>query len=575
MKVNVNDTMKQYYDQKLNSSNLEFYKTNKADEQIIRDIIKQCNLQSINKSFDSFKKIVYFLQHFSSKTEKMSIYVKGNEFKEDHLDYYINFNYKSIYPKSLSNSFFFNNSKLTFQLNYLPNCGYGSKNLNLESIVREINLFKDYKDFTEFKKKFPEIKDTLSKNKLVNIIGQSEYDEMDQLTEYEKIYNRNFNSNKLFINNEYSVGFNFRLKDLLREFYLGSVVDLPYNSEIRYKFSNFRNYRDINYCQTGTKHKLKVIKHLNNKPFIFKDSQFFDYSNFIYFLAEQKLQNNYLDTNLCSTQYLAGTPIQDSIKTIGLGYDYSFNKSKFNFDSFLNESTNKNKTIQFNLKTWVKYISSINSKYFQYKIQTKSYIPFFNTFSLYTMFESNNLFLTNSTKILKTHETLVVDDFKGVTNPGPKLKKVNDNIGMFNYVKFYNKLYLSKLAINLNSLEVFSKNGFENLDHEIIPYLHFNLLFHYNDSQKKFTSKNNFTNTNTIGTNENLNTSRSIDSKENLIYNSISTDKESYMNNLYLSSGIGLTYFSEYICIDAYYNFYVRKNNQDIKNEFGISIGTE
>ena len=179
--------------------------------------------------------------------------------------------------------------------------------------------------------------------------------------------------------------------------------------------------------------------------------------------------------------------------------------------------------------------------------------------------EAKNTLLFADTNLLKSHETILADDFKGVTNTGPKLHN-KDSIGMLNVLKFYNKIYLTNTSLSENSDLV--KTG------QFIPFIHFNFLYHYGDEQKKFNTRKKI----------------EADSKLNVIHINESQCEEIHLNNkkdkndtnleienskLYFSAGFGVTFLSEFIALEAYYNAIVKKNKYDIGTEFGFNIGID
>jgi hypothetical protein len=201
-----------------------------------------------------------------------------------------------------------------------------------------------------------------------------------------------------------------------------------------------------------------------------------------------------------------------------------------------------------------------NLKFFYRKFFISKYLL------LQSNFEANNIIITNpdldSSKIAP-YQKIHVSDFKGLkslseTEPkgyyaldGWKKNNFNHTSGYLSSYKLYNKIYI--LTDNIFSSgsdetnDVFSINPyFGKAKQQILPFIHFNLMLLPNT--KAMTTKKQASD--------------------------IDNDKSSLVDTYY-SAGVGLTYLSEYISLEAFYNGIVMKNKQDLKATFGVNVGLD
>ena len=344
--------------------------------------------------------------------------------------------------------------------------------------------------------------------------------------------------------NEFSLGLNFKFNNMKKEFFIENSYLINDSVEAKFKISTFRCFKDINRRQSGVTQNLQLIKHFNKRPLLFKDFPYFNHENSVSLSVTHSLIKNYVDYKDSSYQLIAGTPSQDSVVSIGLNYNFSlFSHNNYFKNRHLIISNRDFDILYFNSS--LKYFSSLNSNYLRSKIKLKKFYPLHKNINLMTTLEAQNTILCNKTRLLKSHETLLVEDFKGVINPGPKISDTKDSIGMFNIVKLYTKLYFC---------DIFQPN-YKPLASSFLPFIHCSLLYHYNDPQFIFISK------------------RNLESSRNLT--TISNTEPQNFSNLYFSTGLGISYLTELGSLELFYNSYIKKNVNDLGQELGFSISSE
>ena len=344
--------------------------------------------------------------------------------------------------------------------------------------------------------------------------------------------------------NEFSLGLNFKFNNMKKEFFIENLYLINDSVEAKFKISTFRCFKDINRRQSGVTQNLQLIKHFNKRPLLFKDFPYFNHENSVSLSVTHSLIKNYVDYKDSSYQLIAGTPSQDSVVSIGLNYNFSlFSHNNYFKNRHLIISNRDFDILYFNSS--LKYFSSLNSNYLRSKIKLKKFYPLHKNINLMTTLEAQNTILCNKTRLLKSHETLLVEDFKGVINPGPKISDTKDSIGMFNIVKLYTKLYFC---------DIFQPN-YKPLASSFLPFIHCSLLYHYNDPQFIFISK------------------RNLESSRNLT--TISNTEPQNFSNLYFSTGLGISYLTELGSLELFYNSYIKKNVNDLGQELGFSISSE
>ena len=513
MKPNIPELINRYYDTQLKKTNIDLHLTNEKDKEILKKylIFNKADFKTLRESFVSFKSITDYIKSNSNMTEKVTVFVRGSESEEDSLNYYFNLRFKKFFFNPITN------------LNYI-------KYSNTFSLVGNYLIFHDYGIKEEAQEKVMEV----FKNK----------------ERYEVKQERNLLENTL------STGFNFKFNNLHKELFLSNNSYFSNDYELNFKFSTFRCIRDINRNQTGIANIITLSKNFDSRPFLFRNYPYFDPTRKLSLVLSHRIINNYLNNETSSKQLIAGTTAQDSEKTLGIVYSVD----SFQDKDFFNQIEERKNSLIYNFSSSINFINTLNSEYFQTNIFYRQIKTFNDFLKLQTNFEATNTFLIGNTKFLKSNETILVDDFKGVLNPGPKVSKETDSMGMFNIMKFYNKLYFTNTLLN---------NDEEGWNHKLVPFIHFNLLFHYGDYQKKFISKNKNieSSTNVPEINETRNTNN---------YNASETTLENQENsNLYASAGFGLTYFTNFCALEVYYNGFVKKNNKDVAQEFGFNIGID
>lgn len=341
---------------------------------------------------------------------------------------------------------------------------------------------------------------------------------------------------KYVLEHEVSCGFNFKFNNLEKTLYVQSNLMIKDDYEAGFLCSTARAYKDSNRRQTYIKNRIYLAKSFNSRPFLFRGYPEFDVTNKLTLNFGHKLLNNYIDCTASSKQLVAGTPDQDSLKFFSIIYNLSsFNLQNSNL--FSSELTS-------DIICSLKFNHTLNSKYLVSKLFLRKMFKV-NSYLLWQLnMEAKNA-VPLERKLLKSHETLTVNDFKGVVSPGPKFSN-GDCLGMLNTLKLYNKIYFTSISL-LNNGSTLYKEGTQ-----VLPFFHLNFLYHYGN-QVQFYKK------------------VLPDSSINLTL----IDERDKNSNLYVSAGLGLSYISSFVCFEVYYNAFVKKNKHDIGSEFGFNIGID
>ena len=487
---------------KLQNTNYDFNNLNDIDKRIMI-LYMNTNFQkeNISEIIQSYKRLLEFIRKYTLKIEKMTVNIKkSNEI--DSLNTTTSLLYKKFYISPVSN------------YNYIKNPNTISVKANYS--IR--NIFNKKQESKENK--------------------------------------------SLIIYNESSIGFDFKYNKLQKDLYFQNISFLKNNYELLFKFTTSRGYRNTNRRQTSVTNKVAFTKNFTSRSFLFRDFPEFDNINALSLVCGHKLINNYIDFNSSSKQLIAGTPSQDSIGYVGIVYENNSLNSQVaqRLVSASEIISNKDNTIN-NFKASLKYKSSLNSNYAVLKCFYRKIFYIGNSIIWQSNVESYNIKPLLDTKLLKSHETIDINDFKGVSNPGPRLEN-GDSIGMLNTLKFYNKIYFT-------SLPVFNSSSLITDGFKFLPFIHFNLLYHYGHDQSKFVRKAPESSINLTNVDLSIQTPRrnTEESKFN--------DTETSYSNLYFSAGMGINYISELVSFELYYNGYVKKNKRDIGTEFGFNIGLD
>lgn len=635
MKPNLPTLIEQYYQYPLKEVNVDFYRINDQDRDIIEKYyLNKLKFNDLNNSINSLKNLLEYIRTHTIKAKKMTVYVKGDKNQEDTLNYFVNIDYKSGYFTPLMNYTYLKKSNsFSLKANYLW-LHLFSHNLDNKQLMENIN-----KDIIN-KEKIKQIKKEKSKEDIEKDMIEKQ---MKEFVKFNQVYkpndtNSNLNSNtnnciensnyyrktdtenkKLkMIENEYTTGVNFKFNDLKQEVFLSNTSRFNNNTELTAKLSAYNRFQGVNLHQTVLHNKISLKKNFVNRPFLFRDYPLFDKANNLTLTFGHKLINNYLDFSTSSKLLLAGTPSQDSLKYIGLTYRLDevlnpnrkiFKLKELNTIDILNNNLSRNNNKEneadnvnkdsfdvenllqntvYNFKASLKLNNSINSKFLSTSLFYRRFITLNEYLTWQFNFEAKNTFLLSNTRLLKSHETNINDDFKGVLSPSPKLNTPeNESIGTLNTIKLYNKVYFTNASFRLfnnkddkdesmDTNEELSKeiNKSERLDHQIIPFIHFNMLYHYKDIQKKFVSRARVpVESSTTLDKVDLNTTNTYNETE--IRNTESNTASDVHSPLYYSAGFGLSYFTEFIALEGYYNAFVKKNNNDIGLEFGFNIGLD
>eukprot|EP00340_Litonotus_pictus_P010945 CAMPEP_0170539598 /NCGR_PEP_ID=MMETSP0209-20121228/104049_1 /TAXON_ID=665100 ORGANISM="Litonotus pictus, Strain P1" /NCGR_SAMPLE_ID=MMETSP0209 /ASSEMBLY_ACC=CAM_ASM_000301 /LENGTH=448 /DNA_ID=CAMNT_0010841603 /DNA_START=170 /DNA_END=1513 /DNA_ORIENTATION=- len=448
----------------------------------------------------------------------MTVYVKGHPQIKDSLIYYIDLGYKPNYISPILNYQYFKTpNSFSLKASRITHHRYGIRESDQDKIINSFleeekkeNLFGVYSLDSEQKK--------LVEEKKTDILEEQDSQ-------------RKGGVRALFEENEISVGSKFKFNNLEKQVYIENTSQLKDDCELSLRLSYFRNYRDIQRKQTGFTNKIKLTKYLIPRPFVFRDYIYFNEEKKVSLVLSHQLLNNYLDYGSASKQLIAGTPSQDSIKYIGFSYDIN-NFQHPIIDGGLNVKP-KNNLIVDNFKSSVKYVFSNNSSYILTRLFYRKFF-YLNQYLIWqTNMEAMNTILTGQTKLLKSHETILVDDFKGVLNPGPKIG--TETVGMSNVLKFYNKLYFTNTLLSNENTEKEGKN-YPSWNHSFVPFIHCNLLMHYGDNQKIFVTreKNTLSSSTIVPT---VKEEGSLKSSE-----IVEGKKTTENSNIYLSGGFGVTY---------------------------------
>eukprot|EP00340_Litonotus_pictus_P006386 CAMPEP_0170519890 /NCGR_PEP_ID=MMETSP0209-20121228/5133_1 /TAXON_ID=665100 ORGANISM="Litonotus pictus, Strain P1" /NCGR_SAMPLE_ID=MMETSP0209 /ASSEMBLY_ACC=CAM_ASM_000301 /LENGTH=238 /DNA_ID=CAMNT_0010805877 /DNA_START=880 /DNA_END=1596 /DNA_ORIENTATION=+ len=191
---------------------------------------------------------------------------------------------------------------------------------------------------------------------------------------------------------------------------------------------------------------------------------------------------------------------------------------------------------------------------------------FLNDFMLQSSFESRNILPLNVRKGLLPHQRVQVEDFKGIKSYGIDKERLVDHglrenskeyfesVGFYNTYKWYNKLYYISESNNDSTdnktpeNSVFGVNPyFGKSKQRFLPYLHWNLMFV--PQCKERTGEESATST--------------------------ESSKGKNLGDLYFSAGLGLSYVSEYIALEAFYSGVVKKQTRDIGSSWGFNIGLD
>lgn len=522
---------------------------------VFNNIFDSANLSNI---VHSNKKFYESLRHNSNKIKSMDVTVKSSP-NEDEIITINKFIYNNKYMTNLNNFNYINKpNTISLKLNAVF---YNFFNKQINKDLNNNNNF----------------------SKLNNLTNKDQNNNKS---------NKYLNNNSLLLN-EMSIGVDYKYKSNKKKIYIENSSKFNNNLELIAKLSTYTKNTSKNRKQLNINNKLYLTKNFNNVCFLFNDFPQLNCKNNISLILSNKINNNYVDNNNNNNIddiNNSNTVFTDSIKSIGIEYNRSsfdsnvFQKIKRNYLKNLNidlnnygkffidneseteathnlkranfENTNidffnlntislKNTNVISNFKASIKYKNSLNSQYFKIKTFYRKFLFITDSLLLQTMIEFNKLIPTVNTKCFKSNEVLIVNDFKGVDNPGYKLADGDLN-GFLNYVKFYNKIYMTDISV-VNNGVTHPKN------YQIIPYVHLNILTTYNrNGLNKLhidsIENNNYSNNNIIS---------------NLIYNS------------YLSCGFGISYMSDLISIEGYYNPLIRKNDYNYGSSFGFNIGID
>lgn len=305
--------------------------------------------------------------------------------------------------------------------------------------------------------------------------------------------------------------------------------------------------------------KLKLMKSFHPQPFIFKSYPYFDSSHYVSLEFQKSLLNNNRDM-YTSRNLIDLLPEKDTCRSIGIVYK----KDTMNLNS-IKYLHNKPSDELYNIKLSLKHKQYKDKGFFNLKF---FYRKFFMTkyLLLQSNFESNNIIVTNpdlDNSKLAPHQKIHITDFKGIksladTNPKGyyaldnwKKNNFNHTSGFMSSYKWYNKLYI--LTDNLfcsnddEVNDVFNINPyFGKAKQQLLPFIHFNLMVLPNNTLSNVKKQD------VEGENNNGN-----------------------LADTYYSAGVGVTYLTEYISLEAFYNGFVKKNKNDLTATFGVNVGLD
>ncbi len=499
--TSLEDAINQYALYPLKNFTIHYNNINERDKTILNTFRKDYSFNNIRDIITSYKNVLEYIRFYSFKVDKMVVNIKKTD-QADSLLSTVNILYKGIYLSPINNFY------------YLKNPNSASVKCNLVTL---------------------------------------------------NSFNRDFNNEQTkLLHNETSVGFDFKYNQLKKIAFIQNTSSFRNNVDLTFKSAISRGYKNLNRRETCFSNKIYLTKNLIPRPFLFKDFPEYDKIKSISLVYGHKVQNNYIDYNSSSNLLIAGTPSQDSITQLGLVYNYYSISPSDKYFQTTSQVLSSNLNTLTNFKSYIKVISSLNSNYISSKFFYRRFFNLYDSFIWQMNIEGKNNLPILGTKLLKSHETISVEDFKGVANPGPRLEN-GDSIGMLNVFKFYNKLYFT-------SLPLFNAVNLREDGHQFLPFIHFNLLYDYGTKQEKFVRRS------TILQESNINLDHSETPRKNTdetIEKPKEKGNQGIYSNLYLSGGFGLSYFNEYISIEAYYNTYIKRNKADFASEFGFSIGSD
>ena len=330
------------------------------------------------------------------------------------------------------------------------------------------------------------------------------------------------------------VEYNYNKSKKSIQFYNSLFFDKNY--ELDTLFKKYTSDLDIKRKQSTSVIKFSLRKNLEERPFIFRDNATIDNINRLSIEIGNKSINNIIDENSCSPELQFQTPPQDLQYFLKASYEK--NNADFSTADVLN----------FKLSTGLFY--SLNSLYLKSKLFVRKFF-FINDMITYQMnLEAGNILnLNRNSKDLKIHEVFLHNNFKGVSNPSPKIVisegKTGDALGFKNYLMFSNKIFLLGLPV-FNNFNLIS-DGFQ-----LSPFFHFNFLLLPDE----------------IGKVRNSDNANSGNANNNAATNAV--DKP-----YYLSAGFGINFISEALACELYYNAYIKKNSNDIGTEFSFNFGLD
>ena len=345
--------------------------------------------------------------------------------------------------------------------------------------------------------------------------------------------------------------FKFTFHNLFKSMRVSSTTFLKKNLEVGLYTQVASECPEFGGTKNSFSYGVSIQKNLSEeRPFIFRDYPYYDAPHYIKLAYSKDFNKFKLSRHLLSQKLNNLVPDNDRCRNIGLYY------VKNNF-SLNDVSPTKNNLMNFSLGLEHKKYMVNNNETLNLSLFLRKFFFISNDLILQSTLEAQNCIESKNSKLLP-HQRVFVDDFKGIrkfveddylrNKTHLEYSKSNwyyESFGVTSAYKFYNKLYYNFF----NTEKIFSENpSFEKSNQVVLPFIHCNFLLLPNAIYNTPTS-----------TTENSTTH--VDS--------------SFLSKVYFSSGVGLSYISEYIALEAYYNAVVKKGKTDIKSSFGFNVGLD
>lgn len=369
----------------------------------------------------------------------------------------------------------------------------------------------------------------------------------NELHEIEKSYLFKKFINETSLSREMSFNFN----TLRKQMSMISNTRLKNNFDVNFELGTSHEHPEFSGSQTRFFYKASLAKHFHSRSLLFRDYPYYDPLHYLTFFAQKHHITNNVDKSRLSPLFSETIPAKDTCTSFGVLYKKDTMFLLKHRDLWRQENKNIDNDDIYNIEAGCTHRSYSNNsaKILDFRFFYRKFFFFNivkNNFLLQSSVETVNSLLLNKTSLL-AHQENYVDDFKGVKKFRDYDRENNyfSPLAMRNHYKFYNKIYYIPSSYTYTEDNpVFGDNPeFSSSKQVFLPFVHCNLLFVPTNNEQK--------------SEENTDTSINKNMK------------------IYFSAGLGLTYISEYIALEGFYNAYVKKENNDYGTNFGINIGID